>query len=121
MKKRQNTEKFIGVDFDGTLATYDTFKGAGHLGEPIQPMVKRVKKWIKEGKIVKIFTARVSNEHSLMDIVEAEEAIKEWCKKHIGKELPMTADKSPSMYQFWDDKAVAVEKNTGKVIGEKYE
>jgi len=41
---------WIGVDLDGTLAHYEGFKGAQHIGEPISPMVERVKRWLAEGK-----------------------------------------------------------------------
>ena len=49
---------WIGVDLDGTLAHYDEFRGDDYVGEPIEPMVERVKQWLDEGKDVRIFTAR---------------------------------------------------------------
>lgn len=105
---------YIGVDFDGTLATYEKYEGPTVLGEPIEKMVNRVKRWLSDGKNVKIFTARVAPDHPLAEQVQAEEAIKAWCKKHIGQELSVTCIKYSSMYEFWDDKAVGVEKNTGE-------
>lgn len=111
MTKRKG---FIGVDFDGTLAKYDKYEGPTSLGEPIPKMVDRVKRWLKEGKNVAIFTARVAPDHPLVEQVAAEEAIKEWCKTHLGQELFVTCVKYSSMYEFWDDKAVGVEKNTGE-------
>jgi len=107
---------YIGVDLDKTLATYDKWVSPSHIGDPIQPMVERVKRWLSEGKNVKIFTARVAPDHSLAERVEAEHAIRAWTKKHIGKELDVTCIKSSSMYQFWDDHAVKVEPNTGKIL-----
>jgi hypothetical protein len=51
---------WIGVDLDGTLAYYDKNDyDPLHIGYPLVPMVRRVKAWIKEGKDVRIFTARV--------------------------------------------------------------
>lgn len=111
MKKRKG---YIGVDFDGTLATYDKYEGPAIVGEPIQKMVDRVKRWLSNGKDVKIFTARVAPDHPLVEQVAAENAIKEWCVKHIGVELDVTCIKYSNMYEFWDDKAVGVEKNTGE-------
>jgi hypothetical protein len=35
---------WIGVDLDGTLAQYGEFKGRDHIGEPIAPMLDKVKK-----------------------------------------------------------------------------
>jgi hypothetical protein len=46
---------WIGVDLDGTLAHYDGWKGADHIGEPIAPMVERVKRWLSEGHEVRVF------------------------------------------------------------------
>lgn len=42
---------WIGVDLDGTLAHYDGWKGADHIGEPIPAMVERVKQWLSEGPV----------------------------------------------------------------------
>jgi hypothetical protein len=53
-----SSQGWIGVDLDGTLAHYDGWKGADHIGAPIPAMVERVKGWLAEGKTVKIFTAR---------------------------------------------------------------
>ena len=49
---------WIGVDLDGTLAVYYDWE---IIGDPIPLMVERVQQWLKEGKHVKIFTARVSH------------------------------------------------------------
>lgn len=51
---------WIGVDLDGTLAHYDTWEKWNVFGPPIRLMVNRVRKWLDEGKTVKIFTARVT-------------------------------------------------------------
>lgn len=115
---------WIGVDLDGTLAMYGEWNGG--IGEPIGPMVERVKQWLKEGRTVKIVTARVAATQSVsaegnLDNTEfAEEqrvAIKKWSKTHIGQELEVTASKDFAMISLWDDRAVQVEMNTGKVIG----
>jgi hypothetical protein len=75
-------------------------------------MVERVQRWLKKGKTVKIFTARVHGDKS----GKQEKMIKEWCKEHIGQELPVTNIKTQQMYQLWDDRAVAVQKNTGESL-----
>lgn len=107
---------WIGVDFDGTLATY-----AGNhaiLGEPIPLMVNRVKFWLARGYAVKIFTARVSikDETIRADIVTAME---QWCVTHIGKKLEVTCVKDIYMTALYDDKAVQVVKNTGYLVTKK--
>ena len=106
---------WIGVDLDGTLAHYDKWVGPWHIGEPVPLMVDRVKQWLAEGKDVRIFTARVSedvrndSEKMLVSLT-----IREWCVKHIGRALPITYKKDFSMIELWDDRAIQVTKNTGK-------
>lgn len=51
---------WYGFDLDGTLAKYDKWRGIDHIGDPIAPMVKLIKKMHEEGKVVKILTARVA-------------------------------------------------------------
>lgn len=95
---------FVGVDFDKTLATHR--KGQESLGRPIAPMVKRVKGMLSRGTDVRIFTARPKTVHP---------AISEWTKKHLGKRLPVTNTKRRDMYKFYDDKAISVKPNKGRV------
>lgn len=51
---------WIGFDLDGTLAKYDGWKGLDHIGDPVEPMVERIKKLHERGVKVKILTARVA-------------------------------------------------------------
>lgn len=118
---------WIGVDLDGTLAQYEKFEGPEIIGEPIPLMVNRVKGWLAEGREVRILTARVycmpepgvynpsyMEWHRQQDeSSRAYFAIKAWCLKHIGQELPVTCQKDYHMYQLWDDRAIQVIPNTG--------
>ena len=113
IKPKHRSNRFIGVDFDGTLSKYDRFVSPSHTGDPVLPMVNRVQKWLREGKNVKIFTARVSLSHTEEERTEARLAIENWCLTYIGQQLEVIADKDPKMYELWDDKAVSVQKNTG--------
>lgn len=97
---------WYGVDLDGTLATYGGWKGRDHIGEPIKPMVDRIKAWLAAGETVKIFTARACEP-------EAIPPIKAWCIKHIGVELEVTNIKDYGMIEIWDDRAVRVVFNQG--------
>lgn len=106
---------WIGVDLDGTLAKYDHWRGIEHVGEPIPLMMDRVKKWIKAGTTVKIFTARVSVPDDMLE--EVERPIHEWCEKHGLPRLEITCKKDFGMVELWDDRAVRVQMNTGKVVG----
>jgi hypothetical protein len=100
---------WIGVDLDGTLAKYNGWNN-GEIGEPVPLMVKRVKGWIAEGVIVKIFTARVSIEEDRDLVVEK---IQDWTQKHIGERLEVTNQKDYSMVELWDDRAIQVIPNKG--------
>lgn len=111
---------WIGVDLDGTLAVYDEWSGPEHIGAPIPLMVDRVKRWLAEGRLVRIFTARVSHDGTDQRIKEATAArcaIHDWCLLHIGRVLPITNLKDYAMLELWDDRAVQVEANTGQIIG----
>ena len=106
-------KSWIGVDLDGTLAHYEGYGDGKTIGKPIDRMLLRVKGWLNEGKRVKIFTARVGTPQARPD---AEKMIKEWCLKHIGQELEVPCVKDYGMYELWDDRAIRVEKNTGKIL-----
>lgn len=105
---------WIGVDLDGTLAHYDRWVGMGHIGNPIKPMVERVQRWLDRGVKVKIFTARMT-EPNVAQRQEFERALAKWTFTHIGEPLEATCIKDFHMVQLWDDRAVMVEMNTGRV------
>ena len=117
-------EKWIGVDFDGTLAVYENWMGAQHTGEPLEPMVSRVRQWIAMGKNVRIITARVfSPENDAIGQREAALAtlaIQEWCLKHLGAVLPVTCVKDYGMEEIWDDRAIQMKRNTGEPVPGSY-
>jgi len=108
-------EGWIGVDWDGTFVHYDGWKGIGVYGEPIELMRRRVLDWLAAGKEVKIMTARVGGPDEADN--EAERlAIQDYCRKHLGQALEVTCKKDFLMEELYDDRAVTVEKNTGKII-----
>lgn len=108
---------WIGVDLDGTLAYYDGWKGATHIGEPVPAMLERVLRWLSEGHEVhgdvevRIMTARVSVESQLPMVMPPLNA---WMRKHIGRALMVTCMKDYAMLELWDDRVVQVEANTGR-------
>ena len=107
---------WIGVDLDGTLAYYDGWKGSHHIGEPLAPMVERVRGWLAAGKTVKIFTARMHGHGMPLiggGLADVRTPIEEWCREHIGQVLEVTNVKDFGMIELWDDRAVQVEANTG--------
>lgn len=105
---------WIGVDLDGTLAMYTGWKGELHIGEPIPEMVQKVKRFIREGTQVKIFTARVGRQGKV--VASKEEivtCIQDWCFEHIGYRLEVTNEKDFSMITLYDDRCHQIITNTG--------
>ena len=104
---KENTFRhWVGVDFDGTLATYDHYRGDDHTGDPVEPMVKLVRKLLHDGVDVRLFTAR-----------KPHPALRKWMKEHLGVILPITNVKDPGMIVMYDDRAINVQRNTGKLSG----
>ncbi len=113
------------VDLDGTLA-YDNGGEyvPGVIGDPVPAMLARVKAWRAEGIEVRIFTARVSTEGDPERKALARRehrAIEAWCQTHLGEVLPITCEKSWRCAALYDDRAYRVEKNTGVIVGDRYE
>jgi hypothetical protein len=119
---------WIGVDLDGTLAEYtsvpphlwDAFK----IGKPVPKMLERVKEWLANGYEVRIVTARVAivvTEGAgamghLRFIQQVARRIQDWCEEQGLGRLKVTAQKDYDMLELWDDRAVSVEKNTGRCL-----
>ena len=101
-----NNNGWVGVDLDGTLAEYGTWRGVGVIGAPVPAMLARVKRWRAAGVDVRIFTARAGDP-------ECVPVIQRWCYEHVGEVLPVTATKDYQMVELWDDRAVQVLPNTG--------
>jgi hypothetical protein len=106
---------WIGVDLDGTLATYDGWHGETHIGAPVPAMVERVKRWLAEGREVRVFTARASTK-DIDEWFAIQNAVSAWTHEHVGEGLAMTHEKDFDMIELWDDRAVAVEPNTGRAL-----
>jgi hypothetical protein len=103
---------WIGVDLDGTLAEYFGWQGPQHIGRPVPLMAERVKRWLREGRDVRIMTARVCRPGLEAELCR--QAIEAWCFEHLGRKLPVTHQKDFAMIELWDDRAVQVEPNTGR-------
>lgn len=105
---------WVGFDLDGTIAKYDGWLGVDHVGDPIPSMLARVKAYLDAGREVKIVTARVSHPN---DAAQAGAAVRAWCLLHLGVELEVTCQKDYRMAYLYDDRAVSVETNTGRILG----
>lgn len=106
---------WIGVDLDGTLAEYTTWQGLTHIGKPVPAMVDRIKMWLDEGIEVRIFTARMASDPK--DQMNFLGALHVWIRKAGLPSLKATNVKDFNMLELYDDRAVQVEMNTGKLIG----
>ena len=111
---RYGGSPWIGVDLDGTLAHDVGTNGLDEIGSPIKPMFNRVKKWIAEGKTVKIFTARASSPRQIA-------AVKKWLTRHGLPDLEVTNTKDLRMIELWDDRCVQVSTNLGEPVNKESE
>lgn len=114
-----NEEEWVGFDLDGTLAKYDGWKGVEHIGAPVPAMEVLAYALHKFGRKIKILTARVApregDDGSSAD--KARKYVQEWCSDHLGFVPEVTHLKDASMVALFDDRACAVEQNTGKILG----
>lgn len=108
---------WYGVDLDRTLARFESGQGIDTIGEPLAPMVNRVKLWIESGRDVRIMTARVSGDDHDENLRQYE-MIEDWCQEHLGTTLRITYKKDFELIELWDDRAVAVLPNIGVPIDE---
>lgn len=69
-------------------------------------MIARVKRWLREGRRVKIFTARAGD-------VEQIAKVQAWLVTHGLPKLEVTNIKDPLCEAIYDDKAVGIKENTG--------
>lgn len=109
---------WIGVDFDGTLAQYDPARPLSEIGEPIQPMLDRVRGWLNQGYDVRVVTARVGSTIAPPERSRQYRLVQDWCSAHVEGWTPLVTDRKDfSMIALYDDRAVAVETNTGQLLG----
>lgn len=105
----QSGRGWIGVDLDGTVAHYDEWLGPHHIGDPIEPMVARIRAWQASGVEVRIFTARASD-YRHRRFVEL------WLERHELCGLKVTNQKDYGMIELWDDRCVQIRTNSGEPV-----
>lgn len=126
-KQARGIGTWIGVDFDGVLATDAVAAGLfPQVGAPIPAMVARVKDWLTAGKDVRIFTARVGpatiEECAVYGrspqewLVYQTGLIENFCIAQFGAPLPITCVKDFKMIALYDDRCVQMEPNTGRPV-----
>lgn len=110
-------KKTIAVDWDGVMVEYYGYEGPDSFGPSILGMVGRVRGWLAEGHEVIIHTSRVSVEHEPSTVLKTLQAIDIRLGEMGLPLLMITANKYTRITEFWDDRAVRVERNTGNVNG----
>lgn len=109
------------VDLDGTIATFEDWKGFDHIGEPVPAMADKVKAWLAAGDEVVIFTARACNFNvhgdAKFDLAVIVTTIQNWTEKHFGIRMKVTSEKGP-WDSCYDDAVNYVVRNTGKTLQE---
>lgn len=105
---------WVGFDLDGTIARDEP--GAAHgygIGEPIPEMITLIKAYLAKGADVRIVTARAGDRTAIP-------FIQQYTVAHIGQALEITDKKDYQMWCLYDDRAVSVERNTGKILVQNY-
>jgi hypothetical protein len=102
---------WTGVDLDGTLAVWDAASSLERIGPPVTSMLSFVQRMVENGIRVKIFTARAGDPKQIPKI-------KKWLEKNGLPDLEITNVKDYSMERLYDDRAVQVEANTGRIISD---
>jgi hydroxymethylpyrimidine pyrophosphatase-like HAD family hydrolase len=92
----------IAFDLDGTLARETPGKEGGEIGEPIFPNIDLAMKWMREGNLVFIFTARGWWEY---------EVIRSWMEKNGLKDAVLVCGKLHADIYF-DDRGRQLDENT---------
>ncbi len=106
---KKSRKGWVGFDFDGTLSKYDGY--GKPLGDPIPLMVEELRGHLLRGQECRIVTARATKQSDVF-------LIEKWCQEHVGMILAVTDKKDFDMWKLYDDRAVCVERNTGRILGE---
>jgi hypothetical protein len=100
---------WYGVDLDGTLAVWNETSTLDRIGPPIPAMVDMVCRMVNNGIRVKIFTARACDPAQIP-------RIRAWMIQNSLPDLEITNVKDFYMERLYDDRAIRVERNTGRIL-----
>src|SRR5258708_2659092 len=107
---------YYAIDLDGTLAEYHHDFKHDELGMPIHKTVSLIKEMLGQGYDVRILTARVGPQSDDTNVDDVRTMIENWCLEHIGTILIVQNHKCYEMIQLYDDRAIQVELNTGRLM-----
>lgn len=114
----------IALDIDKTLAFKEIGSppNGGPIGEAVPNMIKNIYKWLEKGYKISIWSARVARfdkfgkRKMTSEINRQRKLIQAFLKESGLPEFDITAEKYGYFTHFVDDKAVAVELNTGNIL-----
>jgi len=97
----------IAVDLDGTLAKADkVWKGFGYIGEPIDSVVRAVRREKRAGSRIILHSCRVTTLDNKVNI-KSVNTIRAWLNKHgIPVDEIWACIGKPAASEYWDDRAV---------------
>ena len=101
---------WYGIDLDETLAYYIGPSGNTEIGPAILEIMVIAKRWLAEGKDVRLFTARAGFPGEV-------EKIETWLLEHDLQDMVITNVKSHGLTLLLDDRVREVVGNTGIIIG----
>jgi hypothetical protein len=107
LSEEKDHPRTIACDFDGTLATYDGWKGPEHFGEPIKRTIDALKKEKENGSRIIIHTCRTNPK--LTDDKDVLDMLGEWLTKNDVPHDEIWVDEGkPIADEYWDDRAINV-------------
>jgi len=109
--QRVHRTGWVGFDLDATLAVYNGWI-EGKIGDMIPSCKALLEYVLKSGIEARIMTARACG----IDAEEQTKLIQDWLEENGLPRLQVTCSKDYEMICLVDDRAFAIEKNTGKLI-----
>lgn len=110
-----------GFDVDKTIAVDHGGTRGGVIGEPIKPLIRRMKYYLRTGRKVAIVTARVHP--SEPDAAEQYATVRSFLKRNFtpaeGDAIDIRSDKDRHMIELFDDRAAQVIPNKGILVREE--
>jgi hypothetical protein len=106
---------WYGFDLDGTLAKHEPGQGVGRVGEPVLLMVAELRRHLMAGHECRIMTARVSCRNE-REVAQQTEIIHAWLEAQGLPRLRVTCCKDYAMVALYDDRAIQVVPNDGRVF-----
>ncbi len=110
-----------GFDIDKTAFTDEGGTRGGVIGEPIMPIIRRIKHFLRTGRKVNIVTARVhpsepDREEQVLTVSRALDAV---LGPEMASKIGIRSDKDRHMIALYDDRAEQVIPNKGILVREE--